>query len=166
MMTAAVYQDTIETFNKFNPNAIIPGGRFVAPNYRFNKVASAYQSVGQGIIISSVTADALINQARSLRRRHFWRIWGLRAPDKRVIDTTISVIRYCPSGFLLDGYSVENYGNGTVVMIKRSPNFMTTINIGRSALSYAKLSIKDHKIVASGKCGIEENSVAELFKAL
>ncbi len=122
--------------------------------------------MGQGQIVSTGRSAELISQARKLRHRHFWCFWGLRAPDKHVIDSAISVIHYCPSEFLLDGYHVENYGNGTVVMTKRSPNYMISINIGRSALSYAKLNIKDHKVVSSGKCEIESNSVAKLFQSL
>ena len=167
MTTAVLYRkESMGSFDSFTSALELSEGRPVATNYRFDGEASTYQSMGQGLVIRGVNAEALISQARGLRRRHFWRLWGLRAPDRKVIEATVSVIRSCPSEFLLDGYHIENYGNGTVVMTKRSPNFMTTINIGRSALSYAKLNIKDHKVVTSGKSEIESSSVAELFKTL
>lgn len=167
MTTAVLYRkEPTGSFDSFTSALVLSEGRPVATNYRFDGVASTYQSIGQGLVIRSVNADTLVSQARGLRRRHFWRLWGLRAPDKQVIEATVSVIRFCPSEFLLDGYHIENYGNGTVVMTKRSPNFMITINIGRSALSYAKLNIKDHKVVISGKKEIESSSVAELFNTL
>lgn len=167
MTTAVAYgQKAIESFNGFNPNIIKPEGRVVATNYRFDAAAAVYLAMGQGRVIKSVKAEELIAQARSLRRRHFWRFWGLRAPDKRVIEAAVEVIQCCPSEFLLEGYKVENYGNGTLVMTKRSPHYMITINIGKTALSYAKLNVTDHKVVTSGKCEIAGDSVAELFKIL
>ena len=159
-------QESLDSFNRFNPNEIIPGGRLVVNNYRFDATANAYLTIGQGVLLRSERSEDLINQARRLRKRHFWRFWRLRAPNKRVIEASISVINYCPSELFLDGYSIDNYGNGTIVMMRRSTNYMTTINIGESTLSYAKLRISDHKVIASGKCAIEKELVSVLFKKL
>lgn len=167
MTSAVVYKkDAAESFNSFNPVFNLSGGRPIKINYRFDSKGDVFKTMEQGLVVGHVKADSLISQAQRLRHRYFWRLWGLRAPDRRVIESTINVIRYCPSEFLLDGYCVDNYGNGTVVMTKRSPNYMVTINIGKSALSFAKLSIKDHKVVYSGHREIESESIAELFSIL
>lgn len=165
MTTAAIYrQDTTDFFFLCNSKFYVPGGRFVEANYKVN-APSTYAAIGQGACVCSNRAD-LITQARALRHKHLWRFWGLRAPARSVIDSAISVINYCPSEFLLDGYSIDNYGNGTVVMMKRSSKHMITINIGNEALSYAKLCTATHKIVASGKIDINQNAVAELLMNL
>ena len=167
MTAAVVYRpNSIESFNGYDFAANITEGRPVVAKYKFNSSASGYSGVRQGVFVNSLRAKTLIAQAKGLRHRHIWRLWGLRAPAKSVVDSTVSIIMFCPSDLLLDGYSIENYGNGTIVMMKRSANFMTTINIGKGALSYAKLSTADHKVVSSGKCIIEKNAVADLLKVL
>lgn len=167
MTTAALFKhNTIEEFNRFVPSVIMPEGRPVITNYEFDASPVDYSAMGQGVFVRSANSDALIAQAKNLCKRHIWRFWGLRAPVRSVIDAAVSVIRFCPSELLLDGYRIENYGNGTVVLSKRSPSYMITINIGKSTLSYAKLRIPDHMVVFSGKCDITKDEVTKLFESL
>ena len=167
MTTAAVISkgEAREAFARFNPKIIMPTPRPVKSDFIFDAKALTYHdSCQSSIIISRANSQALIEQARNLRRYHFWRIWGLRAPKKRVIEAVVKVIDYCPTELLLYGYSVENYGNGTVVLMKRSENYMTTISVGSTSLSYAKLNMRNHKVVDSGTCSIEMNAVRRLFE--
>ena len=172
--TVAVYkEETLEKFKSIDPLVICVEPqlepRKVNSKYRFETVNPAIPFLAyrdMGIIIDTSKADELVLQARALRKRHFWFVWKMYAPSRQVIDSAVTVIRYCPADIFLEGYKVANYGNGTVALMRRSKNYSITINIGKQAVSYAKLRLADQQIVNSGSCKIEKNAIEYLFETL
>ena len=170
MVEAAVYKkDTIEEFGSIDSVVIRVEPRQVSYSYKFAKeaVAKPFLSIRDtGVIVDTRKAEKLIAQTKKLRKKHLWFLWKMYAPSRAVINSAISVIQYCPSDLFLEGYYVSNYGNGTVALMRRSVNYSITINIGVKSLTYAKLSIADHKLVNAGECPIEKNAVEKLFETL
>lgn len=171
MVATAIYRK--ETINNFqaidNLYVACLGPRVVKDKFRFEKKASAKPFLAvnnMGVIVDARKADELISQAKELRRRHIWFLWKMYAPSRKVIDSTVSVIRYCPSDLFLEGFRVANYGNGTVALMRKSKHFSATINVGSKAVSYAKLRLSDQQIVNSGSCPIERNAIEHLFETL
>lgn len=170
----AVYkEETLEKFKSIDPLVICVEPhlepRKVNNKYRFEKETPAIPFLSirdMGVIIDASKADELVLQAKALRKKHFWFVWKMYAPSRQVIDSTVSVIRHCPADFFLEGYKVANYGNGTVALMRRSNNYSVTINIGKQAVSYAKLRLADQQIVNSGSCKIEKNAIENLFETL
>lgn len=174
MVTALVYKaESIESFKSINSRAIcvepVTEPREVTIKYRFETVTPAkpFLAINKPVvIIDTKIAEELVSQAKALRKNHFWFVWKMYSPSRQVVDSTVTVIRYCPSDLFLDGFKVANYGNGTVILMRRSENYSTTINIGGRAVSYAKLRLSDQKIVCSGTCPIERGAIEHLFETL
>ncbi len=170
----AVYkEETLERFKSIDPSVVCVGlrqePRRVSSRYRFEKVTSAgfLDAISSiGVVIDPSKADELVAQAKALRKKHFWFVWKMYAPSREVINSTVSVIRFCPADMFLEGYYVANYGNGTVALMRRSKNYSISINIGKHAVSYAKLRLSDYKIVNSGRCEIEKKAIENLFETL
>lgn len=163
--------ESIESFKSID-NLLLSccyGPRDISNIFRLEKVSSAkpFLAVNTlGVIVDTNKADELISQARNLRKTPFWFLWKMYAPSRKVVDATVSVIRLCPSDLFLEGFRVANYGNGTVVLMRKSRSFYTTINVGSKAVSYAKLRLSDQQIVASGRCSINKDAIRHLFETL
>lgn len=175
MVSTAVYKkETIEGFKSIEMLANCLGHvtqpRDVSSKYILKKETPAkyFLSVTSNfsVVIDNQKAEELILKLKSLRRKHFWFLWRMYAPSRRVINSAVKVIRFCPSDLFLEGYTVANYGNGTVALMRRSTNYSMTINIGTHAVSYAKLRLADHQIVNSGCCPIERDAIRQLFETL
>ena len=161
------FKDIVFIYPSVPVSELKPIPRPVNTRFKFTDRVSDFPVVNSTDISLNLTRkESLVSQIRALRRERFWFLWGLKAPQKCVVDAAIRVINYCPSELLLDGYSAENYGNGTIAFMKRTANCMITINVGKSSLSYAKLRITDHKVIDFGRCEIEGKSVAKLFQRL
>ena len=160
--------DTIEKFLSIDSLVIHVNPSHVNSNYRLeSNGAKQFISLDRiEDIIDTRKPSELITQTRALRKKHFWFLWGMYAPSRQVIKSTITVIQYCPSNVFLEGFYVANYGNGTVVLMRRSETYYTTINVGSHSLTYVKLRLVDHRVVNSGSCQIEKNAIEHLFKTL
>lgn len=156
---------TIEDFNKLDSSQFAFGGRPVTSPFLLGQRETSLYSFRSEEYLDYTKSKQLKDDARKLRRLHFWP-WAYYAPKRSVIKATMKVLDFCPSDILLEGFSIANYGNGTIAMIRQTSNYMTTINIGSRALSYAKLRVIDRSVVASGTIMIEKQAVMGLFELL
>ncbi len=156
---------TIDDFNKFDTSQFTFGGRPVTSPFQLGQSETSLYSIRSEEFLDYTKSERLKNDARKLHRSHIWP-WAYYVPKRSVIKATMKVLDFCPSDILLEGFSIANYGNGTIAMIRQTPNYMTTINIGSRALSFAKLRIIDRSVVASGTIMIEKQAVMGLFELL
>ena len=173
MSALSIYkQDTFESFRQFRPGVIsLQPRRVNSSNYVFtfgedSEFLSSFSAEINLRVLDISAASRLKRQALKLRRIPFWKMHGLRYPYRSVVKAACQVIDFCSSEILLEGFSMINYGNGTVAMIKRTSQFMYTINIGDKAVSYVKLRIANHEIVDSGVLDISKSAIENLFESL